>query len=276
MEDRPNAALPRGAEYSDLISRLEGECDATTAAYLLQAGEKAPKTWTWLGTNLAALDGLSSCWWGCHGGDHVVEYLLGRVVGSVRATLRLARGGLYDESFNALRTAGEIVNLLTLFQIDSSVLVEWRAASPAQRFALARPSKVMTRLAAEGRQASSLDLAKYDLMSRIAHGNTSDAPQSHNAIGLPLTSGVFQEAGFLVAMNEAALSASLAILAGVNLIDLAPQLARGLLHDARELVSVTGSITLTTVNEALTAQREAIVEHLSQARADSQAREDSD
>lgn len=206
--------------------------------------------------------------WGCHGGDHVVEYLLGRTLGSVRATVRLARAGLYDESFNALRTAGEIVNLLTLFNEDSELLEKWRAASPRDRFSLARPTNVMRRLAAAGRASSALDSKKYDLMSRIAHGNTSDAPQAHNPVGLPLTSGRFQEAGLLVALNEAAVAAALAILAGVQLIDLDATLSRKLLHDARALVGTTGAISLTTVDEALNAQRHAVMRDLRQAASD--------
>jgi len=101
---------------------------------------------------------------------------LGRTVGSARATLRLARAGLYDESFNALRTASEIVNLLTLFQADPALLERWRAALPHDRFALARPTRVMTQLTAVGRAESSLNAEKDDLLNRIAHGNTSDAP----------------------------------------------------------------------------------------------------
>lgn len=258
-------ALPRGADYFDLVFRLEAECEANTLAYLPNAGKKAPRTWAWLGTNLAVVDALSSCWWGCHGGDHVVEHLLGRAVGSLRATVRLARAGLYDESFNALRTAGEIVNLLTLFHADSALLQQWRAASPRDRFSLARPTIVMKRLAAAGRAESSLNSDKYDLFSRIAHGNTSDAPQAHNPVGLPFTSGTFQEAGLLVALNEAALTVALAILAGIQLIGLDAGLSRKLLDDARALVETTGAITLTSVGEALNAQRDAVIRDLGSA-----------
>jgi hypothetical protein len=264
MDERTDA-LPKGTDYFDLVFRLEAECEAATATFLPKAGEKAPMTWIRLGTNLAVLEALSCCWWGCRGGDHVVEYLLGRTVGSVRAAVRLARAGLYDESFNALRTAGEVVNLLTLFSIDGELLEVWRATSPRDRFALARPTNVMRRLAEAGRAGSSLNFEKYDLLSRIAHGNTSDAPQAHNPLGLPLAAGLFQNAGFLVALNEAALAVALAILAGVKLIDLDTGLTHELLGDARELVEATGAVTLTTVGEALGTLREQVVRDLREA-----------
>jgi hypothetical protein len=258
MTDDRTASLPRGDDYFETLLRLEADCEAATAEYLRGAEEKAPETWARLGTSLALLDALSSCHWGCRGGDHAVEYLLGRTVGSVRATLRLARAGLYDESLNALRTAGEIVNLLTLFQSDPALLDRWRTASPRERYQLARPTDVQRRLAGMGREESSLNSEKYDLLSRIAHGNTSDAPQSHNPIGLPLTAGIFQEAGLLVALNEAALTVALAVLAGVQLVDLEKDRARSLLDEGHALVKSTGAVTLTTVGEALDAQQEAV------------------
>jgi hypothetical protein len=148
---------------------------------------------------------------------------------------------------------------LTLFNEDSQLLEKWRAASPLDRYTLARPTNVIGRLEAAGRSSSSLNFEKYDLMSRIAHGNTSDAPQAHNVVGLPLTAGSFQEAGWLVALNEAAVTVALAILAGVSLIDLDPKVSRTLLQDARALVETIGAISLTTVDEALAAQRDAVV-----------------
>ena len=118
---------------------------------------------------MAVLDGLSSCRWGCAGGDHAVERLIARVMGSIRAALRLARAGLYDEALNALRTAGdEVVNLLTLMENDPELLTLWRKTGPADRFTLARPKKVIKALRALGREESSLNAEKYDLLSRIA------------------------------------------------------------------------------------------------------------
>jgi len=53
----------------------------------------------------------------------------------------------------------------------------------------------------------------------------------------------------LVALNEASVTVALAILAGVQLINLDATLSRKLLH-ARALVETTGAISLSTVGEA--------------------------
>jgi hypothetical protein len=211
MSDPETPQIPVGDDYFRVVARLEAQCEAATDAYLPRAGNKAPQTWARLGACLALLDGVSSCGWGCHGGDHAVEYLVGRVVGSVRASLRLMRAGLYDEALNALRTGGEIVNLMTLMQTDVDLLAQWRSASAPERYYMARPSEVIKKLAAQGRGDSSLNAEKYDLLSRIAHGNTTKAPQSYNPMGLPITAGVFQgKAGVFVVLNEAALVTVLA------------------------------------------------------------------
>jgi hypothetical protein len=259
------APLPEGKEYFRIVMAHEVEAENATDAWLSSAGEKAPRTWMQLWTCMAVLDGLSSCRWGCAGGDHVVERLLARVFGSVRAALRLARAGLYDEALNALRTAGEVVNLLTLMQEDPELLSRWRRESPRGRYAMARPTKVIKALKELGREGSSLDADKYDLLSRIAHGNTETAPQAYNPVGVPLPGGFFQEAGFLVVLNEAALLTALAIIPGVALIDLEADVRHDLLLEGHRLVGATGSITLLNLDQALAGQRaDALTEYESQ------------
>lgn len=247
--------LPEGENYLRIVEEHEAAAEKATNAYLPKAGEKAPATWEHLGTCMAVLDGLSSCWWGCAGDDHVVERLIARVLGSVRAAFRLARAGLYDEALNALRTAGEMVNLLTLMGKDPELLAKWREASPADRYAMARPMKVIKALKGLGCEESSLNAAKYDLLSRVAHGNADEAPQAYNAAGLPLIAGRFQEAGFLAVLNEAALLTALAMIPGVALVELEPEVRRDLLLKGRKLVESTGSITVVNLGEALGGQR---------------------
>ena len=100
-----------------------------------------------------------------------------------------------------------------------------------------------------------MDPDKYDLFSRIAHGNVTGPPQTHNPIGLPLTSGRFQENGLLVTINEAAAIVVLATMAGVFLIDLEPETRQHLWDEAGRLINSTGGITLTSLPEVLAEQR---------------------
>jgi hypothetical protein len=248
--------LPEGEDYLRILEDHEAAAEEATQAFLPKAGEKAPKTVEHLGTCMAILDGLSSRWLGCAGGDHVVERLVARVFGSIRAAIRLARAGLYDEALNALRTAGEVVNLLTLMENDPDLLANWREASPDDRYAMARPTKVIKALEVLGREESSLSTEKYDLLSGLAHGNTANAPQAYNPVGLPLIAGHFQEAGFLVVLNEAALLTALAIIPGATLIELDSEVRRDLLLKGQKLVESTGAITLVSLGDALEVQRE--------------------
>lgn len=256
MPSRDQLDHPEGEDYLQWQSERAARCEQETDAFIPGAGARVPETWARLGVCLSRLDQLSSCWWGCAEGDHAVEYLVARVIGSIRASIQLARAGLYDEALNALRTAGEIVNLLTLMKADDALLGQWRSAATArERYQLAKPSHVIGRLADLGCGAISLGLEKYDLLSRISHGNTTSAPQAYNAIGLPLTAGRLQPAGFLVVLNEAALLAALAILASVALITLEQSTRRRLLEDSRGLVEHIGAIDLLTVGDALERER---------------------
>jgi hypothetical protein len=245
--------VPEGTEYLDLIDELEARCEKATEEYLPHAGETAPNTSRALGTYLSLLDRLSSCWWGCPGGDHAVEYLISRVVGSLRAALRLMRAGLYDEALNALRTSAEIVNLLRLFALDAALLSRWRAAEAPARFGMARPTHVIKALKVAG-LPNPLDAERYDLLSRIAHGNTSHAPQAYNALALPHTAGRFQEAGCLVVLNESATIAAIALVAALDLIPLDKNLQLNLLQRGRELAEDIGAVNVTTVQIALERQ----------------------
>jgi hypothetical protein len=250
--------IPEGAEYLDLIDELEARCEKATEEYLPHAGETAPNTSRALGTYLSILDRLSSCWWHCPGGDHSVQYLVARVVGSLRAALRLMRAGLYDEALNALRTSA-VVNLLRLFALEPELLDRWRAAEEATRFGMARPTQVIKRLRAAG-LPNPLDGERYDLLSRIAHGNMSHAPQAYNAIGLPLTAGHFQEAGRLVVLNESATIGSIALVAALELIPLGEDIELTLLKQGRELAKDIGAVDLTNVRIALARRTESTAE----------------
>src|SRR2546421_338209 len=110
---RPRLMTGRGFSLSTSI--LERRCAAETDLALRTAGQKAPRCSKELGTVLSLLDRLSTCSWGCRGGDHVPEYLLGRAVTNLRAAVQLLRLGYYDESLSLTRNAGEVANLLALF-----------------------------------------------------------------------------------------------------------------------------------------------------------------
>ena len=128
-QDSSNPKIPIGTEFLDLLRQQERSCEASFDSWLPHAGKKAPQTIETLGTVLSYLDRIASCWWGCDGGDHQQERLVGRAASNARAALLLIRAGYYDEALGVVRQIGELVNLLWLFMNSNESLLEWRNAN---------------------------------------------------------------------------------------------------------------------------------------------------
>jgi hypothetical protein len=146
---------------------------------------------------LSLLDRLASCAWGCRGGDHVIEYLLGRSVGDVRGALQLMRTGYYDESLGLCRNVGETANLLRLFEMQPQVLEEWKHLDGRARWGRYRPKAVRDALGVTGDVLYSEE--RYSRVSELATHVTPDTrPQAHNPFGIPSQATIFQMSGLLI------------------------------------------------------------------------------
>ena len=235
----------RGAFWSalDVVDSLARK---DTLEFIERGGAKAPAAWDQLGTCLALLDAAGSCRWGSAGGDHVVEYLIKRVANAVLAATRLLQTASYDEALNMLRTAAEVTNLLTVFAQDVDVLARWRVADATERFSLLRPVAVVRQLQAS-EAPTMIDLNAYDLLSRIAHGNSTDSPQGHSGPpGSRPGRTLVQDAGVFLVLNEACSVVVFALLAAASLLDLQSSLRLELLNDGRELAGLIGGVRLGT------------------------------
>ena len=110
--DAGNASqTERAVENLDLYSTDSsyGRClrcsNSSTGSFFI--GRKVARLVDELGAVLSIADRTASCWWGCAGGDHAIEYLLGSCVGTTNAALRLAYLGYYDESITSARHVAE-------------------------------------------------------------------------------------------------------------------------------------------------------------------------
>src|SRR5262245_48629772 len=128
-----DTSVPEGAAFLKLVWDQEDACQRETDTRLPGMGNRAPACFEQIGTVLSLLDRMASCWWACQGGDHIVEYLCGRVASTGRAALRLMRLGFYDESLVLSRGIGEIANLFLLFKEEPRALEEWKVSSRGER-----------------------------------------------------------------------------------------------------------------------------------------------
>ena len=219
METLPDGrTVPLGSDFLKLVYDQEDQCEADTDEWLAKAGVKAPRCLAALGTVLSLLDRLASCWWGCLGGDHLLEYLIGRAVSNARAALKLLRSGFYDEALALTRSIGENANILSLFAHSTEAYERWGSVGGKERRQEFSPVKVRLKLEELGAIVP-MDEENYSkLCEAFAHVNPHTKPQAHNILAMPVLGGFFQEAGVLVTLNElASIMVSIAGLAGVLL-----------------------------------------------------------
>ena len=241
--------VPEGLSFLHLVWGQEDKCEVETDKAFQSLGKKAPACLEQIGTVLSLTDRMASCWWVCRGGDHTIEYLLGRVASNARAALRLLKFGFYDESLVLSRAIGETANLLQLFCHNEDSLQDWRASSRKDRRNMFGPAKVRCRL--EKLQTSPLvNKERYgQLCERAVHVQPETKPQSHNILGVPGTGATFQHEGVLVCLNGIALPTSGAACFGAAILDLKAEVKETIFSAAKGLVKEIGKADITEIDD---------------------------
>ena len=239
--------VPEGLDFLELVWSQEDNCEACTDRSFSDLGEKARSCLTEIGTVLSLTDRMASCWWICREGDHLLEYLCGRVETNSRGALRLLRFGFYDEALLLCRSIGEVANLLQLFCHDSDAYEVWRSSSRQQRKEF-RPSKVRRRLRALQTVPLITDERYQLLSSRAAHVIPDTRPQSHNVLGIPTAAVVLQPEGVVTCLNEIALPLSGAACFGAVLLDLDIEVEEAITSAAKSLVIEIGGLQITELD----------------------------
>lgn len=211
-----------------------------------------------VGTMLATIYRLGSCHDGCRGGDHLIEYILGRTCSSGLSALSLLRQGYYDESLALARNMGETANLLALFVKMPSRMQEWKHAD--QKVRLRDFAPVRVRLAMEEAGASSpIDEERYRKLSSVAtHVSPSLQPQVHNVAGVPTLGAIFQEIGAMVCLNETTWAVGWCGISGAKLLNLPSDSYAAIKTFTIDLLASVGGITILKSDEIQKELREKI------------------
>jgi hypothetical protein len=222
--------IPEGTTFLRLIADLEERCQSLTKKHIPKLGVRLPELVAAVGTALSLLDRAASCWWGCKGGDHRGEFLIGRCAVSSHAALKLLRSGYYDEALSVIRSLAEVANLLALFAVDRSKFAEWKISPDSSR--QKKFSAVKVRLALEeGGHFIPIDKDRYAALSAYAvHAGPSNVPQAHNMQGTPVAFPKYEEAGVFLCVNELGLSLAVIVLLTPSVVELPSQFERGLVR----------------------------------------------
>ena len=241
--------IPEGSAFLQLVWHQEDDCEVETDKALNELGKKAPACLQQIGTALSLADRMASCWWECRGGDHVIEYICGRVASNARAALRLLRFGFYDESLLLSRSLGETANLLQLFFQEAETLQDWKVSTKKERMDNFSPVKIRLRLE-KLQTPPAINQEHYSLLcERAAHVHPETRPQAHNILRIPTAGATCQQEGVIVCLNEIALPLATAVFFGAEVLDLDVEIKREIFSAMKSLVEKVGGATITTIDD---------------------------
>lgn len=213
--------IHNGIEFLHSIEAIFRRCEEQTDAYLVGAlATGSITTHEHLGAVISFLDQASSCRWGCRGGDHAAEMLIGRCANYSMAAFRLARSGFYDEAITLIRSVGENTNLAFLFFRDATELQHWRQASHKERRKSFSPAAVRKKIESRS-EPLPVDASRYGQLSEKAiHVTPGIGPQMYNIERRAGSGGAFQELGLCFCLAELAYPLGILALAAVRLCGL--------------------------------------------------------
>jgi hypothetical protein len=208
-----------------------------------ELGSKAPVLIDALDALLSYLERAATCFGRCRGGDHRAEFMAGRVVSSCQACLLLMSSGYYDEALSIIRGLGEIANLMAMFVKDSFQFERWKTIDEKTRrrdFAAVR-----VRLWLEQNSAPLVvDEKRYGILSAYSiHASPNALPQAHNQHGNGMICPVYQEAGFLLCLNELGRSMAFIGVFSARLLGVPEEIRDAAVTISRILVENIGGIS---------------------------------
>ena len=241
MSEKPNRL--------QAIHVREAICEGVFAAWVSEQGTHG--VLDALGELLWWLDGIASCRWGCRGGDHEEEYLLGRISANASAALLLVRRGYIDPASGVFRQLAESTNLLHLFTHSSKDYQEWLSSDEGERKNRYSAFNVRLKLERLGVDPVMGEDA-YQVLSKYGtHPGPSAEPRSHDSpedptIGTayrPAVSFIFVVAVTSVVVGALNFGSSIGPLVTVK---------QDILNVAIAAIEEVGNIDLETLKEEVT------------------------
>ncbi len=244
--------FPVERAFLDFTQKLADTSSERADQFFAEAGRNLPKTLDATGTVLSILYRLACCYYGCPGGDHQVEWLVGKFVNQAIGVHRLVRAAQYDEALMLIRGMGEIVNLLWLFQGDGAELDAWKAADKKARLNNFGPASVRRRLEASNELGPPIDAERYAALCEIGtHPTPGLAPGHYSGSGRPVLGVILQEVGVFVCMNELAYAIAMASMPAVILVDAGDDVKAEIKEQCVRLLEGIGSFNVLNYEEGL-------------------------
>jgi hypothetical protein len=244
--------FPTGRNFLTITQRLADLGSKATDDFPRRAGGNLyPKTLASTGTVLSILYRLACCAYGCRGGDHQIEWLVGKFVNQAISAHRLIRAAQYDEALMIIRGMGEIGNLFWLFFDDKKELTAWKAADKAMRLRQFGPGKVRERLKKTSRVGPLIDSNTYQALCEIGTHPTPGLAPGHYTTGRPILGPIPQTAGILVCVNEMAYAVAVSAPPIASLLNCNAKLRNQIVDQSVRLLKSIGRLSVLNYEDAL-------------------------
>lgn len=211
-----NSRFPTEREYINWLINHEAK-NTTQHDKVLDDFEFA-KDLDLLGTSLSFLIRYSTCHFVCKGGNHIMESYCGRAYNLAFSAFILIRKGLYDESFNCIRSLGEIANIIFLFNKDyPKSFKKWLLLSEEKRRKEFSPNSVRNKIKNLGLESfTPMKSDEYwNLCEQSTHIVPHTIPNKYNHDDKGTVGGILQKDGIKKALSHLALlTAAVTILFG--------------------------------------------------------------
>jgi hypothetical protein len=250
-EKKPNE-IEHGCFLTEILE-IGNQAEGLSIAFELSpsSGKRHPRTVASTGTAISYVYASACCRWGCRGGNHTIERLLGKAANQAISAFKLYRMGYYDESLMLTRGIGEIANLLHLFYQEPSKISTWENLNDRQRFSQFKPSKVRNQLVSLIGFAP-IDSERYSKLCSVGtHPDPNEIPGHYTGTGIPVLGMVLQEAGAFVAMNELGFALGLVLSTIPKLLKLEKNLGKEMQEAALHLIRELGDFTIINYNQLL-------------------------
>jgi hypothetical protein len=241
-------------EDLDFLQRMEEaslKCGEVTDEFSLSSGEKLPATIRNLGTLMSVFYRISCCAWGCNGGDHQIEWLVGRVTNQAAGSVQLIRSAYYDESLMLIRGIGEIANLLQLFSESTEEFERWKLSSKQERQKQFSPLAVRKKL----ENLETLLVIEQDRYQKLCEVGThpvpGQAPGHFTGTGRPILGNLLQPVGVYVCYTELAFATSSCGISLVKILEIDKNHKQQIFDSSVKLIRSLGGFTILNYDELL-------------------------
>ncbi|REG90435.1 hypothetical protein [Flavobacterium aquicola] len=199
------SSFPKGEEYfSWLFSKDDMKENMTMEIYEKDEKFKSLETLKILPDILETIYNVSTCYYGCTGGAHIIEYITGRGYNLGISAFKILRLGFYDEALSLIRSISEINNLFSLFGIDEKAKQNWYDMNEKERIREFSPAKVREKMSKTVLEAP-ISREYYSKLCEVGvHVNPTTKPQGKNHVEKAMIGGFVTKELSIAVLNDLA------------------------------------------------------------------------